>query len=447
MQTIDAELGRAVPDASEVLDGRWRKRIFLGPLAGFHTCCVAALMRAMLATLAATGLNGAVSSAAPDQPVSDQVVRIGLLLDLSGPPAYLAGENNLIAARMAVEDFGGKVLGYPIEVVSADHRNLAYVAAEQASAWFDADKVDALMDVVTTPAALAVARIAKLKNRIVVFNTPGSVRLTNEACTPVTAHWTYDTYALAHIAGAEIVRNGGDTWYFVTGDYSYGYTLEKDTAEVVRAAGGKILGSTIHAIGIPDLQSHLLRARHSGAKVIGVATGGADFLAAVRAATAAGIGSDGKQRLAILGGYLNDIHKLGLSTTQGLYLTSAFYWDLNDESRAWSRRFYARRNEMPNMVQAGVYSATMHYLRAVQAAGTDRTEDVMQKMRELPVDFFGKSGRLRADGRMVHDMYLFEVKRPEESTEPWDYLKLRATVPAEQAFRPLARSACPRLKK
>ena len=253
MQTIDGGLSRAVPDASEVLNGGWRKRIFLVPLAGLRTCCVASLLRAtLLATLAATGLNGAISSAAPDQPVSDQIVRIGLLLDLSSPLTYVTGEGSIIAARMAIEDFGDKVLGYPIEVVSADHRNLAYVAAEQASAWFDVDNVDALMDVATTSTALAVARIAKLKNRIVVFNTAASVRLTNEACTPVTAHWTYDTYALAHITGAEIVRNGGDTWYFVTGDYSYGYTLEKDTAEVVRAAGGKILGSTIHAIAIAD---------------------------------------------------------------------------------------------------------------------------------------------------------------------------------------------------
>jgi branched-chain amino acid transport system substrate-binding protein len=446
MQTIHGEPGRAGHDASEVLHGGWRKRIFLA--VGLPTCCVASLLRAtLLATLAAIGLNGAVSFAAPDQPVSDQVVRIGLLLDLSGPFAYFAGEGVALAARMAVEDFGSKVLGYPIEVVSADHHNLPYLAAEQASAWFDAGKVDALMDVTTTPAALAVAKIAKLKNRIVVFNAPGSVRLTNEACTPVTAHWTYDTYALAHITAAQIVRDGGDSWYFVTADYSYGYTLEKDTAEVVRAAGGKILGSTIHAIGNPDFQSHMLRARQSGAKVIGLATAGSNLLMAVKAASAAGIGSDGKQRVAIFGAALNDIHTLGLATTQGLYLTSPFYWDLNDESRAWSRRFFERRNEMPNMIQAGVYSATMHYLRAVQAAGTDRTEDVMQKMREMPVDFFGTSGRLRADGRMVHDMYLFEVKRPEESTEPWDYLKLRAVVPGEQAFRPLARSTCPMLKK
>ena len=420
----------------------------LVPQAGSRKCFVAYWLRAtLMATLIPTGLCGAVSSDVSDQAVSDQVVRIGLLLDLSGPLAYISGEGNIVAARMAVEDFGGKVLGYPIDVVVADNRNVAYVAAEQASDWFDAGKVDALMDVAATPAALAVARVAKLKNRIVIFNTPGSVRLTNEACTPVTIHWTYDTYALAHITGAEIVRDGGDSWYFVTADYAYGYTMEKDTADVVRAAGGKILGSTIHAMDAPDFQSHMVRARQSGAKVIGLATAAWYFAPAIRAATAAGIGSDGKQRLAVFGDLLYDIHNLGLAATQGLYLTSAFYWDLNDESRAWSRRFFERRKEMPNMIQAGVYSATMHYLRAVQTAGTDRTEDVMRKMRETPVHFFGKTGRLRADGRMVHDMYLFEVKRPEESTQPWDDLKLRATVPAEQAFRPLARSACPKAQE
>ena len=433
---------------SERLDRQAARRNFVVSVAGARKCCVTSWLRATLrATLAATCLNGSVLSAATDKPVSDNVVRIGLLLDLSGPLAYIAGEGNIIAARMAVEDLGGKVLGYPIEVVVADHRNLAYVAAEQASAWFEAGKVDALMDVVATPSALAVARIAAQKNRIVIFNTPASVRLTNEACTPVTAHWTYDTYALAYITGAEIVRDGGDTWYFITADYAYGYAMAKDTAEVVKTAGGKILGSTIHAMEAPDFQSHMVRARQSGAKVIGLASTSWYFGPAVRAATAAGIGSDGKQRLAVFGDLLYDIHKLGLAETHGLYLTSAFYWDLDEASRAWSRRFFERRHEMPNMIQAGVYSATMHYLRAVQAAGTDRTEDVMRKMRETPVDFFGRTGTLRIDGRMVHDMYLFEVKRPEESTQPWDYLKLRATVPGEQAFRPLARSACPRLKK
>jgi len=384
---------------------------------------------------------------ASEEKVSDGVVRIGLILDLSGPFAYLGGEGSVLAARMAIEDFGGQVLGYPIEVVTADHANTAHIAAAKASEWFDTGKVDALMEVAATSPALAVARIARQKNRIAVFNGAASARLTNEACTPVTVHWAFDSYALAHVTGAELVRSGGDSWYFVTADYGYGHALEKDAAEVVRAAGGKVFGSSMHAIGAADFSSHMLRAQQSGAKVIGLATAGADFVKAIKAAAALGVTTKGEQRLAALLGTTNDVHNLGLETTQGLYLTSAFYWDLNDESRAWSRRFFEQRQQMPNMSQAGVYAATMHYLKAVQAAGTDRTEDVMKKMRELPAEFFGKQGRIREDGRMVHDMYLFEVKRREESTADWDDLKLRATIPAEQAFRPLARSACPLVKR
>ncbi len=398
---------------------------------------------ALLACCMVASLNAGVSLAAPGDAVSDGVVRIGLILDLSGSTAYLAGEGSGTAARMAVEDFGGQVLGYPIEVLSADHGNLAHVAAAKASEWFGTGKVDALMEVSATSPALAVAKIARQKNRIALFSVAASARLTNEACTPVTVHWTYDTYAVAQVTGAEIVRNGGDSWYFVTADYSYGHALEKDTVEVVRAAGGKVLGSSMHAIGANDFTSHLLRAQQSGAKVIGLATAGADFINAIKAAGALSVSARGQQRLAALLGSINDVHSLGLATTQGLHLTSAFYWDLNDESRAWSRRFFASHQQMPNMTQAGVYSATMHYLKAVQAAGTDRTEDALRKMREMPVNFFGKTGRIREDGRMVHDMYLFEVKRPEESAGPWDYFKLRATVPAEQAFRPLTKSACP----
>jgi branched-chain amino acid transport system substrate-binding protein len=309
------------------------------------------------------------------------------------------------------------------------------------------EKLDAILDVAASAPALAVAAVAKEKNKIAVFTSPGASRLTNEACTPVTVHWTYDSYALAHVTGAELVRSGGDSWYFVTADYGYGHTLEKDAAEVVRAAGGKVLGSSMHAVGAVDFTSHMLRAQQSGANVIGLATAGADFVKAIKAASALGMTGKEQQRLAALLVTMSDVHKLGLQTTQGLYLTSAFYWDLNEESRAWSRRFFERHQQMPNLVQAGIYAATMHYLKAVQAAGTDRTEDVMKKMRELPAEFFGKKGRIREDGRMVHDMYLFEVKRPAESTGPWDYFKLRATIPAEQAYRPLARSACPLVKK
>ena len=326
--------------------------------------------------------------AAPDDAVSDGVVRIGLILDMSQALSYLAGEGSVTAARMAVEDFGGSVLGRPIEVVAADHRNRADLAADKAREWFDAGKVDAVMDVTASPPALAVAKVAREKNRIVVVNGAGAVRLTNEACNAVTFHWTFDTYALAQVTAKEMVRTGGDTWYFVTADNTFGQALEKDAARVVRAEGGKVLGASLHAIEGPDLTSHLLRAQQSGAKVIALATAGQYFIDAMRAAHALGIAAGGKQHLAALLIYVNDVHRLGLETTQGLYLASAFYWDLRDETRAWSQRFLARTNQMPNMAQAGVYSATLHYLKAVQAAGTDRTDAVVAKMRELSGGFF-----------------------------------------------------------
>ena len=398
---------------------------------------------ALLAALAAP----ATAPAAADEPISDGVVRVGLLLDLSGPYAYLSGEPSLLAARMAVEDFGGKVLGRPIEVVHADHHNRADQAAAMAREWFDTGGVDALMDVTGGVPALAVAKVAARSNRIAVFNSAGVSRLTNEACTPVTLHWAFDSYALANVTGTQLVREGGDSWYFVTADWTFGHVLERDTSEVVRAAGGKIFGSSMHAMSGVDFSRHLERAQESGAKVIAIATIGKDFIEAMRAAAALGIGAQGAQRLAAIMGFVNDIQVLGLESTQGLYLTTAFYWDLNDSSRAWSKRFYERAKKMPNMGQAGVYSATMHYLKAVQAAGTDRTDAVMQKMREMPVEFFGKVGRVRQDGRMVHDMYLLQVKAPDKSKGPWDLLELRATVPGDKAFRPLAQSMCPLVSK
>jgi branched-chain amino acid transport system substrate-binding protein len=392
----------------------------------------------------------AVSSAgraADEPPVSDGVVRIGLLIDLSGPYAYLAGEATLTAARMAVEDFGGRVLGQPIELMHADHHNDAEEAAALAKEFYDKRGVDALMDVTGAGPAFAVAKVAVRSNRIAIFNTASPTRLTNEACTPVTAHWAFDGYALAHVTGEQLVRDGGNTWYFVTADWTFGHLLEKDTIAVVRAHGGQILGSSMHAMSGVDFTRHLERAQDSGAKVIALVTVGKDFLEAMRAASALGLMSGGSQRLAAMMGYINDIQMLGLETTQGLYLTSAFYWDVNEESRAWAKRFLERTKVMPNMGQAGVYTATMHYLKAVEAAGTDRTEPVMRKMRELPVAFFGKVGQLRPDGRMVHDMYLLQVKAPSESKGPWDLFKLRTTVPGDQAYRPLSQSMCPLIMK
>jgi branched-chain amino acid transport system substrate-binding protein len=388
-----------------------------------------------------------ISPAATAQ-ISDGVVKIGLILDMSSLYADITGEGSVSAARMAIEDFGGKVLGKPIELVYADHQNKADIAASKAREWFDQDKVDAILDVAASATALAVVEVAKQKNRIAVFNGPGSVRITNEACSPVTVHYTYDTYALANGTGRAVVKGGGDTWFFITADYAFGQALEKDTSDVVKELGGRVLGSARAPLNAADFSSFMVQAQNSGAKVIGLANAGGDFINAMKAAAEFGITQSGKQSLAGLLVYINDVHALGLKTTQGLLLTEAFYWDMNDETRAWSRRFFERMKKMPNMSQAGVYSSTLHYLKAVKAAGTDETSAVMKKMKEMPInDFFAKNGRIREDGRMVHDMYLFEVKKPSESKTPWDYYKLRATIPAEQAFQPLAKSTCPLVKK
>ena len=380
--------------------------------------------------------------------VSDGVVRIGLILDMSGPYSDITGEGSVVAARMAVEDFGGKVLGRPIDVVYADHQNKADISANKAREWFDQGKVDALMDVAASATALSAVEVVKQKQKIAIFNGPATTRLTNDACSPYTVHWTYDTYSLANVTGKAIVKNGGRNWYFVTADYAFGHSLEKDTADVVRADGGKVIGSTRHPLNAPDMSSSILAAQGSGAQIIGLANAGTDFINSLKAANEFGITKSRKQSLAGLLVYINDIHSLGLPTTQGLLLTEAFYWDLNDDTRRWSKRFFERVKRMPNMSQAGVYSSTMHYLRAVQAAGTDETAAVMKQMRATPVnDFFAKNGRIREDGRFLHDMYLFEVKAPEQSTSPWDYYTLRGTVPAAQAFQPIERSTCPLVAK
>ena len=408
------------------------------------------MVRKILAAAAAAFVAGTALPAAAQQgdKISDGVVRIGLILDMSSLYSDITGEGSVTAARMAIEDFGGKMLGKPVELVYADHQNKADIAANKAREWFDKDKVDAIMDVAASATALAVVEVAKQKNKIAVFNGPGSTRLTNESCSPTTVHYTYDTFALANGTGKAVVKQGGDTWFFLTADNAFGSSLEKDTSDVVKADGGKVLGSARHPLNAPDMSSFVLQAQASGAKIIGLANAGGDTISSIKTAAEFGLTKGGKQKLAGLLVYINDIHSLGLNATQGLLLTEAFYWDLNDDTRKWSRRFFERMKKMPNMSQAGVYSTTMHYLKAVKAAGTDETGAVMKKMRDTPInDFFAKNGRIREDGRMVHDMYLFEVKAPQDSKSPWDYYKLRATIPADQAFQPLSKSACPLVKK
>ncbi len=397
-----------------------------------------------LAALAFAGAFTLCAAPASAQGISDKVVKIGLILDMSGLYSDITGMGTVTAARMAVEDFGGTVLGQPIEILYADHQNKADIAANKAREWYDTEKLDAVLDVAASAPALAVAAVAAEKNKIAVFSGPGSVRLTNEACTPVTVHYAYDTYALANVTGAAVVKGGGDSWFFLTADYAFGHSLEKDTTRVIEAGNGRVVGAVRHPLNTADFSSYMLKAQNSGAKIIGLANAGGDTINAIKAAREFGLTRDGKQQLAGLLVYINDVHSLGLETTQGMLLTEAFYWNRDDETRAWSRRFFERMKKMPNMSQAGVYSSTLHYLKAIQAAGTDETGAVMAKMKSTSIDdVFARNGRIRADGRMVHDMYLFEVKAPGESKTPWDYYKVRATVPGDKAFMPLEQSACP----
>jgi branched-chain amino acid transport system substrate-binding protein len=405
------------------------------------------IMRSTGLIVAAAAAALASASAVPAQEkISDGVVKIGMIEDMSSLYADITGVGAVTAARMAAEDFG-KVLGKPIEIVSADHQNKADTASNIAREWFDTQQVDALMDVAASATALAAIEIAKSKNKIVVLNGPAAVRITNEACTPVSVHYAYDNYALSHGTAAAMVKEGYDTWFFITADYAFGHDLEQNTAAVVRASGGKVLGSVRVPINTSDFSSALLQAQASKAKVVGLANAGGDTINSIKQAAEFGIVRGG-QKMAGLLVFINDVHSFGLEAAQGMLLTNAFYWDRNEETRAWAQRYFQRMNKMPNMSQAGIYSATTHYLKAVAAAGTDETAAVMAKMRSTPInDFFVKNGKIRDDGRMVHDMYLYEVKKPSESTRPWDYYKYVATIPAEEAFLPLSESKCPLVKK
>jgi branched-chain amino acid transport system substrate-binding protein len=374
-------------------------------------------------------------------------LKLGLLLDMSGPYADITGEGTVTAARMAVEDFGGKVLGRPIEIVFADHQNKPDIAGSLARQWFDDQGVEAILDVAASAPALAVNEIAKQRGRILIVSGPGVLRLTNEECGPYTVHYAYDNYALAKGTGVATVKAGYDSWFFVTADYVFGRDLERITSAFVKANGGNVLGSVRAPLNTADFSSFLLQAQTSWAKVVGLANAGADTINAIKQAAEFGIGKSG-QKLAALLLYISDVNSLGLETAQGLLLTSAFYWDMNDETRAWSRRYFEKMKKMPDMDQAGVYSSILHYLQAVAATGTVDSDAVMKMMKTTPInDVFAHNGRIREDGRMVHDMYLFEVKKPSESKERWDDYKLIATIPAEEAFQPLSQSTCPLVKK
>ena len=400
------------------------------------------------AVIASVFVNTAVaqqSSARVD--ISDDVVRIGVLSDMSSLYSAATGKGSLTAAQMAVEDFGGNVRGRPIEVISADHQNKPDVGSTIARTWYDTNKVDVIVDVPTSSVALAVQQITKEKNRVFLISGAGASDLTGPACSPNGIHWTYDTYALSNVAGKAMIARGDDTWFFITADYAFGQALERDAANIVKAGQGKVLGDVRAPLNAQDFSSFLLQAQASKAKVVALANGGGDAQNAIKQAYEFGLQRQRQKLLALLFN-ITDAHSLGIQAAQGMIATEGFYWDMDDASRAFSKRFFEKEGHMPTMIQAGVYSAVTHYLKAIDATGTDEAKAVVAQMKAMPInDFFAKNGRIRDDGRMVHDMYLVQVKSPAESRNEWDIYKLLATVPGDEAYRPLAESGCPLVKR
>jgi branched-chain amino acid transport system substrate-binding protein len=386
---------------------------------------------AVIFIIAAVLTLGATASAE----MSGDVVKIGVLSDMSGLYSDIGGPGSVEAARMAIADFGGSVHGKKIELISADHRNQPDVGSAIATQWFGSDGVDAIVDVPNSGVALAVQEVARKKTKVLLISGAAASDLTGKACSPTSVHWTYDTLALANGTGAALVKAGGDTWFFITADYAFGHNLERDTSRVVEEYGGVVLGSVLAPLGTADFSSYLLQAQNSKAKVIGLANAGGDTINSIKQAGEFGV-LEGGQKLAGLLVFISDIRSLGLQAAQGLQLTSAFYWDQDDATRAWSKRFMDEMKREPTMVQAGVYGAIMHYLAAIKATGSDDGPTVVKQMKATPVnDFMTKNGKIREDGTLVRDMYLFEVKKPSESKGPWDYYKQIAVIPGEEGFR------------
>ncbi|MBU6508005.1 MAG: ABC transporter substrate-binding protein [Alphaproteobacteria bacterium] len=386
----------------------------------------------------------AFGAAAPAARAANDKVVIGVMNDMSSVYSYLGGMGSVAAAKMAVHDFGGKVLGKPIEVIYADHQNKPDVGAAIAQKWFDQDGVDAIVDLPTSSVAIAVQQVAKERGKVTLISNGGSSELTGKYCSPTGVHWTYDTYALAHVTGKAIVQQGGKSWFFITADYAFGHQLRDDTSAVVKAAGGQVLGSVNVPLNNADFSSFLLQAQQSKAQVIGLANAGGDTVNSIKQAAEFGIVKGG-QRLAGLLVFIADVNALGLQTAQGLMLTEAYYWDQNAQTRAFAKRFEAAYDgKVPTSGQAGVYGAVMHYLKAMAAAKTEDGVKVVAEMRKLPInDFMTHNGKVRIDGRVIRDMYLFQVKSPQESKYPYDYYKQLAVIPGDQAFRPLSESECP----
>ena len=406
----------------------------------------------MTKTISALMLGTSLVLGAPSAVIAqDKVAKIGVLTDQSGLYADISGAGSVLVAQMAIEDSGLTSKGWKIDVIAGDHQNKADIGVNIARQWIDVEKVDVIADVPTSSVALAVHNLVKERNVILLNSGGGTSDLTNKACTPNTVHWTYDTYMLAHGTGSALTKSGENTWFFLIADYAFGSALERDATEAITAVGGKVVGSVRHPLNTPDFSSFLLQAQSSKAKVIGLGNAGGDTINAIKQASEFGIISGG-QKLAGLLLFISDVHSLGLKAAGGLNLTETFYWDLNDDTRSFSRRFSARMKSraMPSMVQAGVYSSTLHYLKVLEKEGGNSHDGakIVSAMKAMPTDdpLFGK-GKIEANGRKIHPAYLFEVKTLSESKEPWDYYKVVATIPADQAFTPIDKSTCPLLKK
>ena len=405
-----------------------------------------ALAAAAVSALAAHGAHAQEKPGPAAGKISDGVVRIGVLNDQSGVYADFGGKGSVAAARLAIEDFGGKVLGAPVELIDADHQNKADIAAGIARRWYDADKVDAIVELTSSSAALAVQQLTREKKRINIVTGAATSELTGKQCSPYGFHWAFDTHAMAKAVGGALVEQGGKDWFFLTADYAFGHSLEEQTAKFVKSKGGNVVGQVRHPLNASDFSSFLLQAQNSGAKVIGLANAGMDTSNAIKQAAEFGI-VQGGQRLASLLVTLSEVHGLGLPAANGLVLSEGFYWDLDDKARAFGQRYQKITGRMPNMIQAGTYSAVLQYLKAIEAAGTDDADAVAAKLRAMPVeDAFSRNGKVLANGRMIHDMYLFEVKKPSESKQAFDYYKLLATIPGSQAFMTVEESGCPLAK-
>ncbi|CAP41570.1 urea ABC transporter%2C substrate-binding protein [Achromobacter xylosoxidans] len=388
-------------------------------------------------------LTGSMLVAATAYSQDSRPFRLGAIVDMTGVYSAHGGPGMVTAVKMAVEDFGGKVLGRPIEILSADYQNKVDITATRAREWYDRENVSAIIESTDSASALALQALGQEKKKITIFAGSASSNLTGKSCSPYGVHYVYDTYALAHGTGRAVTRAGGNTWFFITADYAFGHSLERDTRAVIEENGGKVLGQVRAPLSSPDFSSYLLQAQASRAKVIGLANAGTDTQNSVRQASEFGI-TQGGQALATLLVFLHDIKGMGLQAAQGLQFTTGFYWDRNDETRKWSQRYFERQKAMPSMVQAGAYSATLHYLNAVQAVGSDDADAVAAKMKETPInDFYAKNGKIRPDGRMVYDMYLAQAKKPAESKGDWDLLKILDTIPGDEAYRPLSKSECP----